>query len=145
MESPQNSLEVAQTPQKFESLRTVTPVSKYLAMALFIILPFIGGLVGYVNAPETVPPQPERIVVKEKIVTRDDLDLKSYILQNAQGLLKKSTDDEVSTQNESFRVAAEINVYLSYWPDDAEILEIKALLIDKYGFCWGIPEGKCLE
>jgi hypothetical protein len=31
---------------------TVTPFSKYLAMALFVALPFIGGWVGYVNAPE---------------------------------------------------------------------------------------------
>lgn len=32
-------------------LHEVTPVSKYLAMALFIILPFIGGYVGYKYAP----------------------------------------------------------------------------------------------
>ena len=32
----------------------VTPVSKYLAMALFIILPFVGGWIGYTYAPEKV-------------------------------------------------------------------------------------------
>jgi hypothetical protein len=43
-------------------LKKVTPVSKYLAMALFIILPFIGGYIGYTFAPEKVV---EKIVVKE--------------------------------------------------------------------------------
>ncbi len=43
MESPQTTQEVVQTQKKFESIRTVTPLSKYLAMALFIVMPFIGG------------------------------------------------------------------------------------------------------
>lgn len=32
----------------------ITSVSKYLALALFVILPFLGGYVGYVSAPEKV-------------------------------------------------------------------------------------------
>ena len=32
---------------RFASLKTVTPLSKYLAMVLFIVLPFVGGYVGY--------------------------------------------------------------------------------------------------
>jgi hypothetical protein len=35
-------------------LKKVTPLSKYLALGLFIVLPFIGGLVGYTYAPEKV-------------------------------------------------------------------------------------------
>jgi len=35
-------------------LNTVTPLSKYLAMALFVILPFLGGLIGYTYAPEKI-------------------------------------------------------------------------------------------
>ena len=35
-------------------LKKVTPVSKYLAMTLFIILPFLGGWIGYNLAPEKV-------------------------------------------------------------------------------------------
>lgn len=42
----------------------VTPLSKILAMALFIALPFIGGFVGYRLAPEKIV-EVERIVVKE--------------------------------------------------------------------------------
>lgn len=42
--------QVTQTSQ----LHQVTPLSKYLAMALFIILPFLGGWIGYMFAPEKV-------------------------------------------------------------------------------------------
>ncbi len=34
------------------SLHTITPLSKYLAMALFVILPFIGGWIGYTYSQE---------------------------------------------------------------------------------------------
>ncbi len=64
MES-QTTQEVAQTQKKFESLRTITPLSKYLAMALFIIMPFIGGWVGYVYAPD-------KVVEVEKVVLREN-------------------------------------------------------------------------
>jgi hypothetical protein len=55
-------MELEQTPQepgvtaesKPSVLTTVTPLSKYLAMVLFIILPFVGGYVGYTFAPEKV-------------------------------------------------------------------------------------------
>lgn len=47
-------------------LHQVTPVSKYLAMALFISLPFVGGYVGYSLAPEkVVEVTVERVVVKD--------------------------------------------------------------------------------
>ncbi len=36
------------------SLNKVTPLSKYLAMILFIVMPFIGGWIGYMYAPEKV-------------------------------------------------------------------------------------------
>ncbi|HMO78360.1 MAG TPA: hypothetical protein PKA42_01295 [Candidatus Paceibacterota bacterium] len=42
-------------------LHKITPLSKYLAMALFISLPFIGGWIGYQYAPEKVV-EVERIV-----------------------------------------------------------------------------------
>lgn len=53
---PENNLNQNTTEQtmRFESLRRVTPLSKYLAMILFIIMPFIGGWIGYVYAPEKV-------------------------------------------------------------------------------------------
>lgn len=39
---------------QFSHLNKVTPVSKYLALALFVMLPFLGGWVGYTYAPEKV-------------------------------------------------------------------------------------------
>lgn len=49
---------------RFVQLRKVTPLSKYLALALFIIMPFIGGWIGYMYAPE-------KVVVVEKVVTQE--------------------------------------------------------------------------
>ena len=37
-----------------DPLREVTPLSKYLALVLFVLLPFVGGYVGYTFAPEKV-------------------------------------------------------------------------------------------
>jgi hypothetical protein len=45
-------------------LNKVTPLSKYLAMILFIIMPFIGGWIGYTHAPEKVV-EVERFVIQE--------------------------------------------------------------------------------
>ncbi len=49
MEPQQNKVESVIAP-----LKNVTPLSKYLAMALFIILPFLGGWIGYTYVPEKV-------------------------------------------------------------------------------------------
>lgn len=45
-------------------LHQVTPLSKYLAMVLFTILPFVGGWIGYTYAPEKIV-EVERIVYEE--------------------------------------------------------------------------------
>ena len=53
MESEQTPAE--ETPSsRFGDLHKVTPLSKYLAMFLFVALPFIGGWIGYTYAPEKV-------------------------------------------------------------------------------------------
>jgi hypothetical protein len=44
---------------------SVTPLSKYLAMFLFILLPFIAGYIGYVYAPEKVSETERLVVIKE--------------------------------------------------------------------------------
>jgi hypothetical protein len=54
-----------ETVKKFEQLHKVTPLSKYLAMALFVALPFLGGWVGYMYAPETVV-EVEKLVEVDK-------------------------------------------------------------------------------
>lgn len=49
--------------QKKSIWTNVTPFSKYFALVLFVILPFLGGYIGYTYAPE-------KIVEVEKIVVR---------------------------------------------------------------------------
>lgn len=59
--------EVAVQVEQKSSLHQMTPLSKYLAMALFIILPFVGGYVGYTFAPEKTV-EIEKEVVREVVV-----------------------------------------------------------------------------
>lgn len=54
------------------SMHQVTPLSKYLALALFIVLPFIGGYIGYIFAPEKVV-EVEKIVEVEKEITENEI------------------------------------------------------------------------
>ncbi|MEZ4104450.1 MAG: hypothetical protein R3B60_04150 [Candidatus Paceibacterota bacterium] len=69
----------------YANLKKVTPVSKYLAMALFVALPFIGSWIGYNYAPEKVVikevddlvTKEESGIVDEKIVVSADSELKS--------------------------------------------------------------------
>jgi hypothetical protein len=56
--------EINTNEEHFASLSKVTPVSKYLAMALFIIMPFIGGWIGYNYAPEKVV-EVDKVIIKE--------------------------------------------------------------------------------
>jgi hypothetical protein len=49
-------------PKEQNRLHQITPVSKYLAIVLLIVLPFVGGWIGYQYAPE-------KLVEVEKIVT----------------------------------------------------------------------------
>ncbi len=63
MENETQEQEVAQNEQP-SSLHQVTPLSKYLAMALFVTLPFLGGYVGYTYAPE-------KIIEVEKNIVKD--------------------------------------------------------------------------
>lgn len=54
---------------------SVTPFSKYLAMALFIIMPFVGGYIGYHYAPEKVVEQVVDVEPKQNVVdiVKDEL------------------------------------------------------------------------
>lgn len=72
----------------FSSLRRVTPLSKYLAIVLFVALPFIGGYIGYQFAPE-------KVVEVEKVPARE---IDAFDVQNESALPKK----ENSTVSESY-------------------------------------------
>ena len=61
---PTNISPEPQFEQKKNVLTSVTPLSKYLAMGLFILMPFVGGWVGYKSAPEKVI-EVEKFVIKD--------------------------------------------------------------------------------
>lgn len=65
---PENSSEtIVQEVEEKSSLHKATPFSKYLAMTLFVILPFVGGWIGYQYAPEKVV-EVEKVTEVERIV-----------------------------------------------------------------------------
>lgn len=72
MEPKNNNQEREPLEQVAETnrLHKVTPVSKYLAMTLFIILPFLGGWIGYSFAPEKVL-EVEKVVEVERVVNNE--------------------------------------------------------------------------
>ncbi len=58
------------------SFKTVTPFSKYLAMVVMIILPFLGGYIGYKYAPERTieaPVKEEKVAVQETKTNAADM------------------------------------------------------------------------
>lgn len=58
----QTTESVEETKQNY--FNKVTPLSKYLAMTFFVVLPFVGGWIGYKFAPEKVV-EVEKVVIKE--------------------------------------------------------------------------------
>ncbi len=52
------SKQTTSTESIIAPLHKVTPLSKYLALAIFIALPFVGGVVGYVMGQQVIPEQP---------------------------------------------------------------------------------------
>ncbi len=68
----------------------VTRTSKYLALALFVALPFLGGYVGYMNAPERVV-EVERIVI-QTVLEKDSQEIMTAVSQEEPALaVEKST------------------------------------------------------
>ncbi len=80
-----NTLESSKVESTFSSLHKVTPLSKYLALLLFIILPFLGGYIGYVYAPV-------KIVEVHTLVSKSAQNIKN----EQQNTLDKSIVDYIS-------------------------------------------------
>jgi hypothetical protein len=66
MEPEHSNIEEAQVEVEQEEsvLNKITPFSKYLAMILFIAMPFVGGWIGYNYAPEKLV-EVDRVVIRE--------------------------------------------------------------------------------
>jgi len=81
--------EVIEQIEQKDIWTTVTPFSKYLALFMFITLPFLGGWIGYTYALEQVVEiekeivkEVERIVVKEVEVEQDNLVMRNVSSKN---------------------------------------------------------------
>lgn len=77
---PEQSTEVSPTERQLSVWKTVTPFSKYLATILFVALPFVGGYVGYIFAPEKVVEVEKTVeveVAQEEPEVQNDLTLTS--------------------------------------------------------------------
>jgi|AntRauTorckE6833_2_1112554.scaffolds.fasta_scaffold08140_3 hypothetical protein len=64
MENRNQTSERAEVIETKQSPIHTTTLSKYLAMGLFVALPFLGGWIGYTHAPEKII-ETERIVIQE--------------------------------------------------------------------------------
>jgi hypothetical protein len=65
MELEQN-LETRGVEEKLNNFNKVTPLSRYLAMVLFIVMPFIGGWIGHTYVPERVVEIEKVVIVENK-------------------------------------------------------------------------------
>jgi len=98
-----------ETQSTFSPLHKVTPLSKYLAMALFVVLPFIGGWIGYTYAPEKIV-EVDRLVIREVEVVGD---------KNEEVKLNTFTAEDIISEKieiidwAEFDIAAMINPYVS--------------------------------
>ncbi len=94
------------------SLKKVTPLSKYLAMVFFIILPFLGGWIGYTYAPE-------KIVVHEVVVSPAKESLSSDASE-MKGLSAMEIEEATSLTEEEVnkRTNEAIQGYLNQRPRD---------------------------
>jgi hypothetical protein len=77
-------------PDLKRNLATVTPLSKILAMVIFIVLPFVGVYIGYTFAPEKVV-EVERAI--EKVVES----------QVAQDIDSKAVEYQIFTASEEYQ------------------------------------------
>lgn len=87
MEIENNQSSIGETKAQFDQLNKVTPLSKYLALALFVVLPFVGAYVGYKIATGNanqgiveIPTQLEKPVIEEivKNDTNHDIDAEKW-------------------------------------------------------------------
>jgi hypothetical protein len=109
-------------------LHTITPLSKYLAMVLFVILPFLGGWIGYSYAPE-------RVVIHEEETSKNTglkpSDSQKEIVKPESGLEEKSPQEILETH---FPALIDINV-----GDSFGAFAVNAIEIDSFTPFFGGP------
>ena len=93
--------EINQPEGYLAPLKKVTPLSKYLALSLFIILPFLGGWIGYSLAPEKVV-KVEKVVVQEASVSPVRTDVQNELSEDMdeQGVLLDNLDVKIDANRQ---------------------------------------------
>lgn len=65
-------------------------------------------------------------------------ELRGKIIVEVNALLKGNAEE-----SKLFEAAADTNTYLQKQSNDQEIADLNGKMIEKYGKCWGMPEGSC--
>jgi hypothetical protein len=115
---------------KKSTLFQVTPLSKYLAMILFVLMPFIGGWIGYHYAPEKVI-EVERVVVEKlqkNIENKSSLDV---VVFEFKAVLEESVVAEIGQPIEGFSPQMFMQVFPGLQESDFSNVEA---LIGHYEF-----------
>ncbi len=89
----------------------VTPLSKYLAMTLFILMPFVGGWIGYHYMPE-------KVVEVEKNARNESSQVDSDVVELGYAYKLKDNavyfyDDQIGADVQTFQVEPSANEYWS--------------------------------
>lgn len=71
MNPEKNNEAVVGLPKEKHPVFQVTKLSKYLAMIIFIVMPFVGGWIGYTYVPVKII-EVEKTVYRESVVSADD-------------------------------------------------------------------------
>jgi hypothetical protein len=103
------------------TLKKVTPLSRYLAMTLFIIMPFLGGWIGYTMAPEKVVQVIQPQSKHEKI---SELANNSKIVQSKGAISPDLMKYIKYTENPGQRGLSANGDFLAYIPSDEPVLRI---------------------
>jgi len=131
-------------------LNQVTPLSKYLAMALFIILPFVGGWVGYTFAPEKVV-EVEKVIVREVPVTQTEFSgsEQMQVVDDERVLVsrKELIENEIEFMSQfDIEVSESTGTADLYWQRDKAIKDSAVLFNERglavllpYNEGWGWP------
>jgi hypothetical protein len=138
---------VEEVDQKVHVLHTVNPLSKYLAMILFITLPFVGGWIGYNYAPEKVV-EVERIVEVQKEAV-DDIEIEPIMsmsdneTETERVLYKENTEVTTTIKTIITEDSTEVKNDYIYKFDNSdrlqEIADFESSLLDREGYEIELP------
>ena len=90
-------LELDKNTPKLSSLTSVTTLSKYLALLLFVTLPFIGGWVGYTYAPEKIVTGGQTVANGYDIQAQEQ---EGYLALQQPSMIDTSLNEDGSVRND---------------------------------------------